>query len=86
MGEIVGIDGWVEGGVGGGDVYATAGEWMLENCKHREVITWVRRGVRREESAGVTDELWSKGAGEEDFLGACFARVEELLEDERVLL
>lgn len=86
VGEVVWVDGRVDGGIGGCEMHATAGEWVFEDSKHGEVVSGIESGVRAEEQTRVVIMLASCTAWKVDLLQACFFGVEELLEDEHIFL
>lgn len=86
VGEVVWVDGGVDGGVGGDEVHASAGQGMFEDGEHGEVVAWVEGGVWAVEEAGVVGVRWGCAAWEVEFLQGGFFGVEELLDDECVFL
>ena len=86
MGEVVGVDGRVDGGIGRCDMYAATREGVFEDSEHGEVVAWVEDWVRAEEETGVIGISGRCTAGKVDFLQAGFLGIEEFLEDERIFL
>lgn len=86
VGKVGGVDGRVDGGVGGREVHAAAGKGVFEDREHGEVVAGVEGWVRAVEEAGVVGVLGGRAAGEVDFLQARFLGAEELLQDEGVFL
>ena len=68
MREVVGVDGGVDGGVCGCEMYAPAREGMFEDGEHGEVVAWVEGWVWAEEDAGVVGVFGGRAGWEVDFL------------------
>ena len=68
VGKVVWVDGGVDGWVGGDEVDGAAGEGVLEDGEHGEVVGGVEGWVGAEEEAGVVGVLGGRAAWEVDFL------------------
>ena len=68
VGEVVWVDGGVDGWVGGDEVDASAGVRVFEDGEHGEVVGGVEGGVGAEEEAGVVGVLGGGAAWEVEFL------------------
>ena len=68
MGEVVWVDGGVDGWVGGDEVDGPTGEGVFEDGEHGEVVGGVEGRVGAEEEAGVVGVLGGGAAWEVDFL------------------
>ena len=85
VGEVVWIDGWIDGSVGGGNVDGSARERMFEAGEKGEVISRIIFRGRVEEGARIGYEFRDDTAGEDDLLSCGLGGVEELSEEEGVL-
>lgn len=68
MGEVVWIDGGVDGGIGRCEMHAAAREWVFEDGEHGEVVSGVENRVRAEEQTGVVGMLGCGTAWKVDLL------------------
>lgn len=86
MREVIWIDSWVDGRIGGRDVHGSAGERVLEHSKEGEVLPRVCFRGGGEESTGIVGGRGDDTARETDLLSGGFVWVQELREGEGVLL
>lgn len=74
VGKVVGVDGRVDGRVGGRDVDGSAGERMFEGSDGGKVVSWIFIRRRIEEGAGVGYKFWNKTARRIEFLSRRLSR------------